>query len=367
MIPVSDAFLAALKVSHTIATDAFIYKDGIYYALPIPLVEANVNISDQLIRRAVTLSFVDPTGEFTPSDARDLFMPLGTEIVLARGVKFADGTQELCSLGVFGFADVKISDSGSSITIDIDGYDRGRRIQRARMNRDYGIALGTNYVDAIQALLHDRWPDIETNFPTTSYTTPSLLLEQSKDPWEFAYNMARDIGYDLFFDRNGVCVMSSTINTGAPVLEFTDGVDGTLLNLSKRFQNDDVYSHVVVTGENTNNVAPVRGEAFDDNPNSPTYYQGPFGDVTYFYSSGLITTTNQALATARNMVPKVTGILEALDFNSLVNPALALGDRISVVRDKIGVSSIYSIEKITVPYTHDRGMFIVCKKRTLDM
>jgi len=37
------------------------------------------------------------------------------------------------------------------------------------------------------------------------------------------------------------------------------------------------YNYVIVYGESVDNAVPVQAVAFDNDPNSPTYYLGPYG------------------------------------------------------------------------------------------
>lgn len=367
MIPVSPEFLVEINRSHKIALEIEVLRAGQIQDVELNLIEGQVSITNELIHRSANVTITDPTGELTPANANDLLMPLGTEVILRRGVTYFDGSTEVVPLGVFGIDDVQIEDSGPNLTIRLDLFDRAKRVQRASFTKDYTIPTGTNYILALKNLLIDGYPAIQTNFPSLNNVTSNLIFLQGKSRWEAATKMANDIGYELYFDPYGVCVMQLSNRQLFPTLTFTDGVDGNLLDIKKRYNRDSIYSHVIVTGETTGNEIPVRGEAVDNDPQSPTYYKGPFGDVPYFYSSSFITTTEQAQATAAGMLAKVSGILEGVQFNSLVNPALDANDVIYVKRTRSKIDANYTLEKISLPLTQDRAMFGTCRQRSLDI
>lgn len=365
MITTSLQFQAALNASHQMVTGVEVTFNGILQQVDLAVTDGEVTISNELIRRSANITVVDPTGALTPAATNDLIMPLGTEITLYRGIKFPDNTIETVRLGIFGIDDVQIEDSGANMSLRIDLFDRAKKVQRADFTSDYTIPSGTNYVDAIRNILIDGFPQIQINFPVLTDTTPNIIFQHNTDRWKAAVDMATDIGYDLFFDNNGVCIMRFALRPVWPIALFTEGETGNLLDIRKRYNRDGIYSHVIVSGETTDNTVPVRAEAVDNDPQSPTYYLGPFGDVPYFYTSQLITTTQQAQATALGLLSRVSGILEGLEFNALPNPALDVSDIINVKRALSKVDANYGVEKISLPLTQDRAMFVTCRSRSL--
>lgn len=346
-------------------TNIEISFNGILQQVELLVTDGEVTISNELIRRSASITIIDPTGQLTPASTNDLLMPLGTEITLYRGLIFPDGTTETVRLGVFGIDDVQIEDSGANMSIRIDLFDRAKKVQRANFTSDYNIPAGTNYVDAIRNMLIQGFPKIVVNFPVLTDVTPNILFQHNTDRWKAAVDMATDIGYDLFFNNDGVCIMRPALRAIWPVMVFTEGETGNLLDIRKRYNRDSIYSHVIVSGETTDNTVPVRAEAVDNDPKSPTYYLGPFGDVPYFYTSQLITTTDQAQATALGLLSRVSGILEGLEFNALPNPSLEVSDIINVTRALSKVDANYGVEKISLPLTQDRAMFVTCRSRSL--
>lgn len=364
MYAVSTNFANTIKKSHTIATRCEVWSGGTTQTklAELNITDGSVAVEDQPVRRRSVLTLVDPDGTMTPADAGDLLAPYGNELKLFRGI-----TGELIPLGVFRIADFRCYDSGAGMTINVDGFDRARTVQRARLTTDYIVAAGTNYATAIQSLISSRVPWITFNFITTGLTTPQLVFSAGDDPWQRAQEMASSIGCILFFDVVGVCTLQSIASptTGASVWTYAEGAEAQILYLVKSMTDKDAYSRVIRTGETSSNTVPVKGEALDSDPASPTYYLGPFGDVVDYESSQFITTTAQANAAALAHLNKVKGATEDVSFNTVVNPAHELFDVITIVREKSHVNSVFLIDRMTIPMTYMRPLEVSTKRRSL--
>src|SRR4029077_6545744 len=96
---------------------------------------------------------------------------------------------------LFFFPLFRLDDSGTTMTISIDGFDRARRVQRAALTKEYVINKGSNYVAAIQQLISNRYPDVDFgNISPTTMTTPLIVLQAGKDPWGEARRLLGNIG-----------------------------------------------------------------------------------------------------------------------------------------------------------------------------
>jgi hypothetical protein len=119
--------------------------------------------------------------------------------------------------------------------------------------------------------------------------------------------------------------------------------------VSRSTNANTTYNGVVVTGEGTSADTPVRAEAWDDDPTSPTYRYGPFGEVPRFYSSPLITTEAQAQSAAESLLRKVTGVTEGLQWSFVTDPSVQAGDVAHVISSATRVNRIMIIDAVTIP------------------
>src|SRR5690606_28980198 len=164
----------------------------------------------------------------------------------------------------------------------------------------------------------------------------------------------------MFFDHRGVFVVAPEPDSSTPVFTVDEGQDGVLINLRRQLSRAGVYNAVVAEGTEAdydNDEPPARAVVFDDNPDSATYFFGPFGQVPRFYSSPLIFTNEQAELAAASILARTTGIPYTLDITAIPNPALEPFDPIRVIFEA-GREEIHVIDAITIPLTSDQPMVI---------
>lgn len=356
MYPVSAAFVLALKQSHQIVTKVEVLAStGI---VTLTVLSGNVGVAKELSgRRRCDLTLADPTGTLTPSGATSLLAPYGNEIKLYRGIRVlntATGvyTEELVPLGVFGISDSSVEDGGGNLVISLSGFDRARKVSRAKFSDVYTVTAGTNYGLAIKAIIQSRMPaSLLYNFATTASVTPALLFDAGEDPWEKATEMAESIGHVLYFDPDGVAVLAVEPNTLTlpTVATFAEGSEATILSVNKRLDDEKTYNHIIISGETSSTNVPVRAEAKDTLVTSPTYYLGPYGDVVYFYSSQYITTAGQAQEAADAILRRSIGYVEQVRINAIPNPALEVDDVIQITRTDSQVANVYAVDSFNIP------------------
>src|SRR5690606_12902351 len=98
---------------------------------------------------------------------------------------------------------------------------------------------------------------------------------------------------------------------------------------------------------------PVRGEAYDDDPASPTYVGDPVGSGNFYsptaMSSEYVTSEEQANELAAARLRQVLRQKRTASLRSAVNPALRAGDIIRVIRPELGTYKEFVIESIRTP------------------
>jgi hypothetical protein len=353
MRTVTDRFLQTITGSYQLAITAILSTGAASYSIPI--VDGSVTLDQRAATRGrcdLTIQPDDSTGlDLVPTTALSLLAPYGNEITVGRGIEYADGTTEVVSLGVFRVESANVEDGPTGQTIRVTGMDRSAIVIDATFEEPYQVASGTNYATAISDVLTAGYPSIQTSFPTTDLTTPALIAQEGEDRWAFAQRMAQAIGHELYFNGNGTCVLvpTTTLSGGSSQADLVEGEGGVLLSLSRSWSRAGAFNKVIATGENTGEGAPVRGPASDDNPASPTYYGGAFGRVPRFYSSPLITTTDQATDAAASLLARELGTTQQISFGTLVNPALEPGDVVRITRLASAVDEYHVIDTLTIP------------------
>lgn len=351
MYPMPAGLADALRRSHTVAVRMEVTDAGVTTPLP-GVLSGSVKVDRAgAVRRRCDLTLIDASGTLTPRSAQSLLAPYGNEVRLYRGAVLPDGTEAMVPLGVFGISAVAVDDGGGGVTIKIDGYDRARRVQRARFTVPYVIGKGTNVATAIRDLIDSRVPGLTYNLMPTSRTVGSqAVFDRGGDPWDAASDLARNIGAELFFDADGVLVLRPEPDPkNDPVVwEYVEGAGTTMLRAQRKATDAGIYNHVVVSGEPTD-APPVFAEAMDDDPSSPTYVSGEFGDVPYFITSTFIASQAQAQDAAAARLRRVLGSSEQMEVTALVNPAHEAGDVVRVRRGAAGLDALYVLDAFDVP------------------
>jgi hypothetical protein len=353
--PVSDEFRAAVRGSHQVVVRAEVWIEDARVAEIYPT-DGTVSIdSRRATRRTMSMTVADADGTLVPgpTGTTGIITTFGSEIRLFRGVRYVDGTEELAPLGVFLVTALTVTETQTGRDISLSGSDRSIRIARNRLADPYRIDSGTPVEDAIGDLLRNRWADVEVDLPATGRTTGTRTFGAGaeSDPWKSATDIAEAFGYDLAFDADGVARMRVVPDPSEddPADIYRDGDEAVLLEVSRAFNNETTYNGVIASSEASDVETPVRGEAWDEDPNSPTYRYGPFGEVPRFYTSSQITNGEQAATVAQSQLQRELGRAEAVEWSQVVNPAHDVLDVVRIVRPASRLDSVILIDRLEVP------------------
>jgi hypothetical protein len=315
----------------------------------VPVTEGTVTLdATQPVRGRTDIS-VEHT-EWIPLDSTDRLSPFGTELEVRRGVRFADGSTELVTLGRFGLEDAEVTDDGTGPSARISALDRMERLSKGKFEDIHQVADGTRFTQAILDVVLGIWPDcpVMDGFVDASSMTSTLLptAQTGDDPAEFIQGLAFAIAMSLYFDGDGVLTLRKYADQD-PVLGLVEG-EGILLNASRNWSRTTAFNKVIVTGENTDGADVYRAVAVDDDPLSPTFYGGPFGKVPEFRSYPQIESDAQAQDVANNILAKEIGAPSTVSFGMVPNPALEPEDTILISRPSIGVDEPHVIDSLTI-------------------
>lgn len=344
MYPVSDAFVAELYSTSMQAVVTLTTSTGVTLSALSGHVDMDVQ---RAISRTCELELI-PTSTLGVNDIYALVMTPGLEITVSRGLNLGAAV-EMVPLGVFATDSASKPLLATGI-VSWSGSDRSKRISRASFTDVYQCAKGASLATVATTLLQSRWaatPCDFSNVPDTLNT--AYVFDIGADPWEKCHSMFADYGYDLYFDGLGTARAKIIPDpaTVSPNFDFGVGNTNTVLGGETQGNFEGTYNGVVVTGEGSQIDPPVRGEAWDDNPLSPTYFQGGFGLVPMFQSSSAVTTVAAAQRMAATILAKVKGRKEQFSWPAVVNPALEPLDVVTVTNE--GVTQRLVIDKLSIP------------------
>jgi hypothetical protein len=341
MWPVSAAFSAQLKSSTRTWRNKIevLYGGDIVTTLNV-VVDGYVNIDDVAVRRSCYLTITDVNGNLTPSTARDLLAPKGTEVRIYRGL-LVNGAYEDVPLGVFGIVEPEVSAHSSGTKLRIKGWDRVNAVRVRQFENPYVVATGTLTSAAISNIITSRLT-VPLRVTQTGNTTPETVFDALSDPWDAVRKLADADNLVAYFDPLGTGVVERDVEVQTGVV-YSPGEGGLLTAVPSRIiKADKTYSGVIVRGE-TPEAGAIRSELWDNDANSPTYSSGPFGRRPYGFYSKLITTQAMADATAATLFARVTKMRQELTIMTIGTPGHDVGDVVRVIDPKSRTNGYFAV------------------------
>ena len=344
MRPVSSAF--DVSEPHTFAVSAVLLDTD----EALPVLEGSVTLDSNAEIRGTCDLRIAYDGTRVPVDKDSELAPFGNEIQLYRGIEYPDGETELVSLGIYLIQQTKVSDVGSELALSVSGLDRAKRYVDAQFTAPLDVPSGSDPIDKITEILEDAYP-LETDFPTTTHTTPHLIAQEGENRWAFCQGIAKWLGAELYFDADGIAVITTVSTSGTSVFTLSEGAGGTLLSVDADWDREPAFNWAIVAGENVGETGAIpRGEAKDEDTDSPTYWAGDFGPKPIFFSSEFVTSDAMAGDAAEALLAKNMGIAKAVNFGAVVHPALEPLDTITVNRPRAGITNeTLILDSLTIP------------------
>ncbi len=386
-------FVDTLRYGATlVASRLTVYSGGAptTTTLPVSALAVTVDRNSEFRRQGtITMQVVPsiPPPPILPVAPSSLLAPFGNEVFIEIGIaslptggKTAE-IQQWVPLGLFAIATTTVQDTVNDLALTLAVYDRSWVISQRAFLQPYNFPAtpSGNFVAEIMALLNQVWgprpPALTYNIVPTDATVPVASYGQGSDPWQAALDMANAVGYELFFDVNGVV-------TGYPIPDpatqpifwnFTDqetaifGAGGagsgggsaqlfgspysTPVATTITMTRDGIYNDVFVTGTGTSNAPytasgnsqPVLASAGDTNPSSPTYVDGGMGDIPQFVSTNLPTSTAQAQEMANNDLQAALAAAWQISIDIPPNPIFDVDQKVSITRPRVGLNNIFVV------------------------
>lgn len=325
MIPSSQLLRDAAKYGQTLTVTVDIIRNNTVVAGEIPVIDGKV-ISDRTKATRLT-SNVDLA--VRPSDFKiDI---TSDRFRVRRGYKSL-GVTESIQHGIFRVDDAEYTDDGK---LSLSGSGLEAYIRDADFIQPRSAPRGASVLQQIKYLIREVLPDAVVLIEATRDRTIYAREAWHNDRWGTVKALARSVGAVVYCDYRGFFVVRNapTLTGGVPVYTLDIGPNGVMTSRSLKTTRDRVYNAVSVSGVAADpRVPPVWGWAADLNPNSPTYFYGPFGQVPLFYSSYFFTTNKQCEVYAQQLLVDALAANEDLSGTALNLVFLEADDVVQVRR-----------------------------------
>lgn len=353
-----DLFRNALMSSHQITVRGEFWKRDAFVA-DFDIVTGSVNADRAGSVRRTAQVGVDPNIAKVPA-VKAVLNPFGTYVKLFRGIRYANGLKE--EYQVFQGRIDQVEDSLQTMTLRAS--DRASDIIDARFETtkwagDYGTIGTLRCADCAKAIILDVLPTA-TVLIEQQPTNPNKDIKVTGDTsWERERSDAMDqmctaIGAEWFADTLGqfhIRDLPAVATDSTAVAWIVDSGDsGVMVERTSTNDRQNVYNSVVVISEPFNGTEPARGvRRDDDDPNSPTYWGGPFGKITGFYEGQQVTSTLEANNLAQQLLQQNLAAVKSVSVQCVANPKIQLADVVRVFDPRNNIDGMYFVQSFDMP------------------
>lgn len=365
-----NAARETLRTSHLVSIRAQVLLDGKVVAgtnmdPPILFTDAGSITVDRRSkhRRRFSATVIDRDGRWVPTPNTPELDPLYRPTVrLWRGIVIerVDGRSSMWEwpIGWQVLEDNDVSESEDGVHMDLSGNDLSALVADNAWTQPYRITGNPTYPDAIKAIIDDRlpaWAPRVFAFEDNTATVDDVTFDPAdgKDPWDHAQDLATAAGMELFFYPGGSWVLQAIpqLESASPIWVYDAQPGTTLLSSAKRTVHaSELRNGVVVESNAPGLLYPVRGEAWDLDPESPTFRDGPFGRKPERITDAHVYTDTQANVAAAAKLRDVLGLSEDVTFDAIVLPFHEAGDVVVVQDAAVGLDTKAMLESFTIPF-----------------
>ena len=317
------------------------------------------------VSRTCQFQCLDPAGLLTPVwPDGGLLDPLGVEVKIYAGYD-VDNVPALYPQGVFWLQETDVATGTGSTTapgpvLTVTGSDRAARISANAFLDVYSIPAGTSVAQAIMDILSAQAPWIGNAYSITPSTSvvAAQTFQPGDDPWAAIQAVAATAGQLAYFDAEGILqvINDPSSNPKQPAATMVDGLGNPCVSVTRTTSRTPGYNGVIIIGQSaTNSTAVISGSAFDEDPNSPTYYLGPYGQVPAPpVQVSTVTTDADAAAMAKSLLPQVLGLTRQIVVDVVPLFWLDTFDLFRVQNRTTQTDSVVILEQATIPLDYSQ-------------
>lgn len=236
-------------------------------------------------------------------------------------------------------------------TISVSGASMFQRIEDDRFVSPMATRSGGTLVSELRRVLPAS-VGLTVAAGLTNRAVPAMSWGESR--MDAVREIAAAWPARLREDRAGNAVVLPPLpDVPAPTETLTDGEGGTVVSAYRTDTRDGAYNRVVARGQETTDSGLPAFQHVADMETGPMRVRGPYGVVTRFFSSPLITSRSAAAASARTMLADAVRPARTVPVILAPDPRWELDDAVEVVKGEDRVWGFVS--GLQVPLTVGDG------------
>jgi hypothetical protein len=325
-------------------------------------------------RRTSELTLLNPTADFTPSmrnDDWDGKLYLNRMVRIWRGLYYA-GQPLYIPVGTFLVDNIDVIVEQNMSLVNLTMSDRWKMIQKSFYGANRKYLKNTLYTDIISDMLQAAQINLNGRFgavidnlhgrdPDDRRTNVNIVFKTGDSRGEKLKEMCDRWDIDAYFDPMGIFRAEdrrdardkNTVWTfkSSPIDE--DGHNGGLVSLTRSFNDDNLYNHVIVVGtggqDGERKKRTIRATRENNNPFSVTNIDR-IGDRVYLFQSDKISTQNEANRALNRAWRLRFQLSESIEAKVISNPALEGDDVVRIVEtEHAKLDDTYRLQRFDVP------------------
>lgn len=308
-----------------------------------------------------------PTGALSP-----LAPTSGVTFRVAAGFRNPiEQRDELVWCGRYDIEGNETVETAEGIEVRLEGIDMTGRLEAAKMAWPIDLPWGYRVIDVAKWLINTAIPGAQFIEDPTDATAARIVWDEQVTFMSEVVKALTSIGFELAADAAGGAFILRRLPTTSdfPQWTFDTKTSGWITQVGQSQDRQRVYNMVIAKGENPNSTdPPVRGIAWLADLSDPTYIiPGPptqtnIGPRPYFFTSQYIRTQADADNAAQSELKRLRGLLQRVNIECLVNPAIEAGDVIHIQREGIGVVGRYVVQARSFDLSGN-NMKLTCEER----
>lgn len=357
MRAVSPSWRTILAYTHPLVSRVDSYLGGEVLANNIPITKGKITYDDTgTLKRRLTIEVPartpgqvwDPAGRPTSPLAA-----YGQRLRVTTGIGYPNGAVELLDHGWFLVTSWKRQESQGAIAVE--ATDLALLLQDDRLETVQTPPAGATFASEFRRLIGSILPAVVDASLVDRALPSSVTWDRDRDK---ALNDLCDAWPARWYvDDTGSAHASPPYalvdDTTPPDLVLTDGALGTVVSRARQGERGAIYNVVVIDGKTGDNgAAAPHAKSEITSASSPIRVSGPYGRVTRFYSSDLITTPAQAKATADSLLVTYSTAGRAEQATIVPDPSIQLGD-VARIYTRDGNAFTGRVNGLGVPLTPD--------------